>query len=283
MSSDEASAALGAPLSYVRGGRGNELLLALPNVKGSALTIRSDGLYLQFRKGRLTRMEGRLGNSQAVVGGLVMRADWKTAILLAAFVGTMASAPVQAQTYGERPQRYGNTASFFFYDNRDDQRDFPTNGVFPGNFATDPFFAGVGAAGWLGSNPQHQAMPYPSQTYYGRRARACRSVRIPRRAPRRPALSALPRALAWRAGLPLTHNLRPIAVLTVNKRIRSDEAMVRAVFLRAAGRCRRGIAMPCHRHGRNHELRERNGDPGGKLRQGHRRQLPWCQSRCDRA
>lgn len=111
-------------------------------------------------------MEGQLGNSQAVVGGLVMRADWKTAILLASFVGTMASAPVQAQTYGERPQRYGNTASFFFYDNRDDQRDFPTNGFFPGNFAADPFTASVGAAGWLGSNPQHSATPYPSQTYY---------------------------------------------------------------------------------------------------------------------
>ncbi len=104
-------------------------------------------------------MEGQLGNSQAVVGGLVMRADWKTAILLASFVGTMASAPVQAQTYGERPQRYGNTASFFFYDNRDDQRDFPTNGFFPGNFAADPFTASVGAAGWLGSNPQHRPRP----------------------------------------------------------------------------------------------------------------------------
>jgi hypothetical protein len=110
-------------------------------------------------------MERRLGNGQAVGGGLVMRADWKTAILLASFAGTLASASAQAQTYSERPQRYGNTASFFFYDNRDDQRDFPTNGAFPGNFATDPFWAGVGAAGWLGSNPQHQPMPYPSQSY----------------------------------------------------------------------------------------------------------------------
>ena len=94
-----------------------------------------------------------------------MRAGWKTAILLTSVVATMASASVQAQNYGERPQRYGNTASFFFYDNRDDQRDFPTNGTFPGNFATGPFWAGVGAAGWLGGNPQHQPMPYPSQSY----------------------------------------------------------------------------------------------------------------------
>jgi len=100
----------------------------------------------------------------------------RTKILLAAFAAMIASASVQAQAqaqaqaqvvYGEGHQRYGNgnTASFFFYDNRDDQRDFPTNGVFPGNFASDPFFAGIGAAGWLGSNPQHQARPYPSRTY----------------------------------------------------------------------------------------------------------------------
>ncbi len=90
----------------------------------------------------------------------------RTKILLAAFVAVMASASAHAQVaYGPGHERYGNTASFFFYDNRDDQRDFPTNGAFPGNFTGAPFFAGVGAAGWLGSNPQHQAIPYPSQTY----------------------------------------------------------------------------------------------------------------------
>jgi hypothetical protein len=108
-------------------------------------------------------MERRLGNGQAVGGGLVRRAGLKAAILLGALAVSMTSA--SAQVYGERAQRYGNTASFFFYDNRNDQRDFPTNGVFPGNFAADPFLAGVGAAGWLESNPQRQAMPYPSQSY----------------------------------------------------------------------------------------------------------------------
>jgi hypothetical protein len=90
----------------------------------------------------------------------------KKTVWLAAFAATVASVPASAQVYGEQPQRYGNTANFFNYDNRDDQRDFPTNGVFPGNFAANPFLAGFGAAGWLGSNPQHQAVPYPSQTYY---------------------------------------------------------------------------------------------------------------------
>jgi hypothetical protein len=69
MSTEEAAAALGVPLSYVRGRPGNELLLALPNVKGSALTIRSDGLYLQFRRGRLTGWKGDWGTAKPPVVG----------------------------------------------------------------------------------------------------------------------------------------------------------------------------------------------------------------------
>jgi hypothetical protein len=61
MNADQASAALGVPLSYVRGRPGDELLLAQPNVKGSALSSRSDGLYLQFRRGRLTGWKGDWG------------------------------------------------------------------------------------------------------------------------------------------------------------------------------------------------------------------------------
>jgi hypothetical protein len=58
MNAEQASQALGVPLSYVRGRPGEELLLAIPNVKGSALSTRSDGLYLQFRKGRLAGWKG---------------------------------------------------------------------------------------------------------------------------------------------------------------------------------------------------------------------------------
>ena len=61
MRPEEVAQALGVPLNYVRGGRGNELLLAIPSIKGSALSIRSDGLYLQFRKGRLTGWKGDWG------------------------------------------------------------------------------------------------------------------------------------------------------------------------------------------------------------------------------
>jgi hypothetical protein len=61
MTPDQASQSLGVPLFYVRGRVGDELLIALPNVKGAALSSRSDGLYLQFRKGKLTGWKGDWG------------------------------------------------------------------------------------------------------------------------------------------------------------------------------------------------------------------------------
>lgn len=61
MTPDEAAQVLGAPLSYVRGSPGNELFMVVSNIKGSALSVRSDGLYLQFRKGRLTGWKGDWG------------------------------------------------------------------------------------------------------------------------------------------------------------------------------------------------------------------------------
>ena len=61
MNPDEVSRALGVQLQYVRGRPGNELLLALPDVKGAALASRSDGLYLQFRKGKLSGWKGDWG------------------------------------------------------------------------------------------------------------------------------------------------------------------------------------------------------------------------------
>ena len=61
MTPDQASQALGVPLLYVRGRPGDELLAALPNVKGATLASRSDGLYLQFRHGHLSGWKGDWG------------------------------------------------------------------------------------------------------------------------------------------------------------------------------------------------------------------------------
>jgi hypothetical protein len=41
----------------------------------------------------------------------------------------------------------------WYYDNRDDTRDFQANGVFPGDFAAHPSRAWLGAAGLLGFRP----------------------------------------------------------------------------------------------------------------------------------
>jgi hypothetical protein len=61
MTPEQVSQTLGVPLWSVRVRHRDELLLAIPNVKGSALSFRSDGLYLQFRRGRLTGWKGDWG------------------------------------------------------------------------------------------------------------------------------------------------------------------------------------------------------------------------------
>jgi hypothetical protein len=68
MNAEQASAALGVTLIYVRGRPGNEMFLAVPNVKGSALSDRRDGLYLQFRRGRLAGWKGDWGTNRACCG-----------------------------------------------------------------------------------------------------------------------------------------------------------------------------------------------------------------------
>lgn len=97
---------------------------------------------------------------------MVVRQLLKPALLLATIAVAAASTPASAQTtiFFERPVRYGNTSSFF-YDSRNDNRDFPTNGVFPGNFAANPFGAVIGRAGFLESNPYGSRVPYPSQSH----------------------------------------------------------------------------------------------------------------------
>src|SRR5580700_48276 len=64
MNAEEAAQALGVTLNYVRGRPGDEMFLALPNVKGAALSSRKDGLYLQFRRGKLEGWKGDWGTSR---------------------------------------------------------------------------------------------------------------------------------------------------------------------------------------------------------------------------
>jgi hypothetical protein len=111
-------------------------------------------------------MERRLGDDQAMMHQPGTPLGPAKCLLVAALTAFAAAAPAAAQNYGERTLRYGNTSSFY-YDARNDDRDFQSNGVFPGNFAPDPIFATIGAAGFLESNPRRSAVPYPSQVYFG--------------------------------------------------------------------------------------------------------------------
>ena len=84
------------------------------------------------------------------------------AIALALLMAT----PALAQDLGLRPLRYGETSPWS-YDGRDDHRDVPTNGFFPGNFTSDPSTAWLGAAGIFAGNSERSVLPYPSQVVIG--------------------------------------------------------------------------------------------------------------------
>lgn len=89
-------------------------------------------------------------------------------ILFAAIALLATTVTASAQDAGCRPLRFGINSDRW-YDGRNDNRDFPTNGFFPGNFAGDRTRAATGAAGLLGSNPWRSATPYPSQAILGPR------------------------------------------------------------------------------------------------------------------
>jgi hypothetical protein len=59
----DVSRALGEPLSYISGRRGDEIYLAIRNIGGSGLVNHHDRLYLQFRKGRLAGWKGDWGHN----------------------------------------------------------------------------------------------------------------------------------------------------------------------------------------------------------------------------
>jgi hypothetical protein len=75
-------------------------------------------------------------------------------LLLAATAAMAAAAsPALAQGSHEPFLRRDLPPSAWYFDGRDDVRDFQANGVFPGGFAANPAGAWVGAAGIIGSTP----------------------------------------------------------------------------------------------------------------------------------
>jgi hypothetical protein len=94
--------------------------------------------------------------------GCAVMVKSRSLLITAATLAFVATTPALAQDFGARILRFGNTSGWY-YDGRDDDRDFPANGFFPGNFAADPSHAAIGAAGIFGSTPSRSAAPYPSQ------------------------------------------------------------------------------------------------------------------------
>jgi hypothetical protein len=86
-----------------------------------------------------------LGNEPAVLQ-LMPRMSKLGIAISAVILATLGAWPALAQ---------GLSPVGWYYDGRDDGRDFPTNGFFPGDFAADPASAAIGAAGLFGSNPHH--------------------------------------------------------------------------------------------------------------------------------
>jgi hypothetical protein len=86
------------------------------------------------------------------------------------FAGSIATAG------GGRPAIGAGYIHNVWYDGRDDVRDFPTNGFFPGDFAADPWSAAIGAAGIFGSTPTsnyyYQPQAVGDQTWCAQRYRS---------------------------------------------------------------------------------------------------------------
>ena len=98
----------------------------------------------------------------------------------AVMLASMGTLPLSAQDGGNGPgrapflQRYPAYTAWHF-DGRDDVRDFPTNGFFPGDFAADPAHVAIGAAGLFGFTPEHAGARRVDGYYQADCARSYRS------------------------------------------------------------------------------------------------------------
>jgi hypothetical protein len=63
MDLEDATRALGTPLTYLKGRPGDEIYLAFRTIGGSGLYFHKDRLYLQFRQGRLAGWKGDWGHN----------------------------------------------------------------------------------------------------------------------------------------------------------------------------------------------------------------------------
>lgn len=63
MTAEDTARALATPLHYLSGRPGDEIFLAIRTIGGGGFFPRSDRLFLQFRRGRLTGFKGDWGRN----------------------------------------------------------------------------------------------------------------------------------------------------------------------------------------------------------------------------
>jgi hypothetical protein len=108
---------------------------------------------------------------EKLAAAAIMLASLGPATALARDIAVSRSASLPHITQG------GPARIVWYYDGRDDVRDFPTNGFFPGDFAANPASAAIGAAGIFGSTPSRASNRYPSQVVTGSRRPPSHCVR----------------------------------------------------------------------------------------------------------
>jgi hypothetical protein len=106
---------------------------------------------------------------------LMVRLMKQLETLLAAAAALTSVSAAFAQSAHEPFLRRDSSPSAWYFDGRDDTRDFPNNGFFPGNFAAYPAGAWLGAAGIFGATPTGGSQFGP--IYCARRYRAHSRIR----------------------------------------------------------------------------------------------------------
>ena len=100
----------------------------------------------------------------------------KILAIIAIVLGSIGASPLLAQDRPNRQPFLQRMPSYtaWYYDGRDDPRDFPTNGFFPGDFAANPFGAAVSATGIFGFTPYRAAAQPVDELRFDRTACARR-------------------------------------------------------------------------------------------------------------
>lgn len=94
----------------------------------------------------------------------------KITFAIAISLAAIGTPPLFAQNGSNGQPFLERTPSYtaWYYDGRDDPRDFPTNGFFPGDFAANPSSAAISATGIFGFTPYRTAAQPVGESQFDR-------------------------------------------------------------------------------------------------------------------